>query len=81
MAEPISREFRLEFPKNLVKEPVISNVIKKFDLTANIRRADVTADGGWLILSIEGAPEVLDDAEKYISECGVKISPAESDLN
>ncbi|MCK5472300.1 NIL domain-containing protein [Candidatus Gracilibacteria bacterium] len=81
MAETISREFRLEFPKNLVKEPVISNVIKKFDLTANIRRADVTADGGWLILSIEGAPEVLDDAEKYISECGVKISPAESDLN
>ena len=45
MAENISREFRLEFPKNLVKEPVISDVIKKFDLTANIRRADVDADG------------------------------------
>ncbi len=81
MAETISREFRLEFPKNLVKEPIISDVIKKFDLTANIRRADVNTDGGWLILSIEGAPEILDNAEKYISERGVKISPAGVELN
>ena len=81
MTDIIPREFRLEFPKNLVKEPVISNVIKKFDIIANIRRADVNQDGGWLILSLEGTPEVLDNAEKYISECGVKISPAGADLN
>jgi len=81
MSEKITREFRLEFPKNLVREPVISNTIKKFDLIANIRRADVTADGGWLILSLEGTLEVLDSAEKYFGECGVKVSPAGVDLN
>ena len=81
MTEKISREFRLEFPKSLVKEPIISDTIKKFDLAANIRRADVTADGGWLVLALEGEPEILDSAEKYFAERGVKVSPVEADLN
>ena len=81
MSEKITREFRLEFPKNLVKDPVISNAVKKFELVANIRRADVTAEGGWMILTLDGAPEVLDAAEKYFAECGVKVSPAGAELN
>jgi hypothetical protein len=64
----------------MVKEPVIYQLGKKFEIVTNIRRADVTRDQGWVLLEISGEPEELDLGVSYLESCGVKVEPAEGDL-
>jgi hypothetical protein len=45
---------KFTFPPEQIKEPVIWEVGKRFDLITNIRRADVTSDIAWAILELEG---------------------------
>ena len=81
MTDTITRNLRLSFPKDLVKEPVVSDVIKKYEVTANIRRADVDANGGWLILGLVGSPETLDKVTEYMTKRGVLVSDVEMEMN
>ena len=39
----------LIFPQNLIKEPLIYTVAKKFDITPNVRRAHITETIGEVI--------------------------------
>ena len=64
----------------MVKEPVIYQLGKKFEIVTNIRRADVTRDQGWVLLEISGDAEGLDRGVSYLESCGVKVEPAEGDL-
>jgi hypothetical protein len=64
----------------MVKEPVIYQLGKKFEIVTNIRRADVTRDQGWVLLEISGEPEELDRGVTYLESCGVKVEQAEGDL-
>lgn len=68
------------FGPNLVKEPVIYQLGRKFEIVTNIRRADVTRDQGWVLLEITGENEELDRGVRYLEERGVKVEPAEGDL-
>ena len=40
---------KFTFEENLVKQPVIYELGRKFKLVTNIRRADVGEDVGWVI--------------------------------
>ena len=44
----------LTFPKELIKEPVLSLLSKQFDITFNIRGSTVTAEMGLVALEIDG---------------------------
>jgi ABC-type methionine transport system ATPase subunit len=74
------RRLKLIFGPDMVKEPVIYQLGKKFEIVTNIRRADVTRDQGWVLLEISGEPEELDRGVSYLESCGVKVEPAEGDL-
>ena len=54
------RRLKLIFGTSLVKEPVIYQLGKQFELVTNIRRADVTRDQGWVLLELTGEPDELD---------------------
>ena len=71
---------KLIFGPDMVKEPVIYQLGKKFEIVTNIRRADVTRDQGWVLLEISGEAEELDRGVSYLESCGVKVEPAEGDL-
>ena len=45
------RRLKLIFGPAMVKEPVIYQLGKQFELVTNIRRADVTRDQGWVLLA------------------------------
>ncbi len=77
----VTRNLRLSFPKDLVRDPIVSDVIKKYEVTANIRRADVDANGGWIILGLVGNPEVLDEVEQYLIKHNVLVSAIEAEMN
>ncbi len=74
------RRLKLIFGPDMVKEPVIYHLGKKFEIVTNIRRADVTRDQGWVLLEISGEAEELDRGVSYLESCGVKVEPAEGDL-
>ncbi|HET7419926.1 MAG TPA: NIL domain-containing protein [Candidatus Dormibacteraeota bacterium] len=74
------RRLKLIFGPSLVKEPVIYQLGRKFEIVTNIRRADVTKDQGWVLLEVSGEADELDRGIEYLESKGVKVEPAEGDL-
>jgi ABC-type methionine transport system ATPase subunit len=70
----------LSFPEDLVERPVIFEAAKRFDVMPNIRRANVEANSGWVILELTGEQQALDDAIAYFSEVGVSVNRMEGDV-
>lgn len=71
-----TRRIKLIFPPDLIKEPVVFTMAKKFDVVPNIRRARVTETVGEMTLEIEGKEETLAQATKYLELRGVKVESA-----
>ena len=74
------RRLKLIFGPELVKEPVIYQLGRRFEIVTNIRRADVTRDQGWVLLEVSGEPEELDRGVAYLESRGVKVEAPEGDL-
>ena len=72
---------KFTFPPEQIKEPVIWEVGKRFDLITNIRRADVTRDIAWAILELEGDSENLDRGVRWVTEeRGIRVDPVEDSI-
>ena len=56
-----TRRIKLTFPKDLIREPVIFTMAKKFDVMPNIRRAKVTETMGEVVLELEGTEARLEE--------------------
>ena len=74
------RRLKLIFGSSLVKDPVIYQLGRKFEIVTNIRRADVTKDHGWVLLEVSGEPDELDRGVEFLESQGVTVEPAEGDL-
>jgi ABC-type methionine transport system ATPase subunit len=72
-----TRRIKLTFPQDLIKDPVIFTMAKKFDVMPNIRRAKVTENVGEVILELEGTDKKLEEGIAYLKERGVKVDPLE----
>jgi len=75
-----TKRIKLTFPQELIKEPVIFTMAKKFDVMPNIRRARVSDSVGEVVLELEGSEKSLEEGIAYLKERGVKVGPAEGDL-
>jgi L-aspartate semialdehyde sulfurtransferase ferredoxin len=71
---------RLTFPASLVQEPVLYRLVKDFDILINIRRADVKADWGWVMLEMEADEATLQRGVTWLKERGVQVDPIERDV-
>jgi molybdopterin synthase sulfur carrier subunit len=65
----------LVFPQNLIQEPVVFTMAKKFNVIPNIRKARVTETVGEMTLELEGEAKDLDQGIKYLESRGVKVEP------
>jgi len=74
-----TRRVKLTFPQDLIKEPVIFTMAKKFDVMPNIRRAKVSESMGEVVLELEGAEKKLEEGIAYLRERGVKVDPVEGE--
>jgi ABC-type methionine transport system ATPase subunit len=70
----------MTFPEKLITEPVIYNMGKKADVVTNIRRANVEAKAGWVVLEIEGTESEVRKAVAYASDLGVEIDAIGGDV-
>ena len=75
-----TKRVKLTFPQELIKEPVIFTMARKFDVMPNIRRAKVTESVGEVVLELEGAEKSLDAGIAYLKERGVKVDAIEGDV-
>lgn len=70
----------LTFPEDLVDKPIIYEVVKGFDVIPNIRRANVEAHSGWIVLELSGEPDRLDAAIEHLKARGVEVNRMEGDV-
>jgi len=70
----------VSFPEELVDRPMIYEVVKRFDVVPNIRRANVEQHSGWVILELTGSQEQLDGSIAYLEEVGCTVNTMEGDV-
>jgi ABC-type methionine transport system ATPase subunit len=73
-------KFYLTYPKALVKEPLIYQMTRKFDLVFNVRSASVSEEIGIIALELDGTPETIDAAVAWFREHGVTVEPIEKNV-
>lgn len=76
----MKRRVKLTFPQNLIKEPVIFTMARKYDVLPNIRRARVTDTVGEMMLELEGDEENLEKGIKSLQEQGIEVELIEGDV-
>ncbi len=74
------RRVRLTFEGEQITEPVIYQLGKDFEIVTNIRRAEVHADVGWVILELDGAEAEIDMALAWAAGKGVRVDPLAGDV-
>ncbi|MBE0429643.1 MAG: NIL domain-containing protein [Thermoleophilia bacterium] len=73
-----TQRLELTFPENLIKKPVIYQLVKEFDVVPNIRRANVDESYGWMVLELSGEDAELEKALKHLHEIGVEVEYLDS---
>ncbi len=79
MTGPSLRLF-VSFPEELVERPMIYELVKQFDVVPNLRRANVEAHSGWMILELAGEPEARVGAIAYLEGLGCTVNRMEGDV-
>ncbi len=80
MGEKTTRRVKLTFPPELIKEPVVFSMAKKYNIMPNIRRARVTESVGELILELEGTEENLAKGIQSLIKKGISVELIEGDI-
>jgi ABC-type methionine transport system ATPase subunit len=70
MAEQI---IRLIYPAHLLDVPVINQLIRRYDLTVNILRAQVSPQEGWVNIQLTGKISAIEDAIAWLSDRGIEV--------
>lgn len=71
---------RLTFPPGPATDPVIHEIITRFGVVPNIRRAAIHDHSGWMVCELGGDQAAIDAAIAYMTSIGVDVSAAEGDI-
>ena len=71
---------KFTFEENLVKQPVIYELGRKFEIVTNIRRADVGEEVGWVVLELDGEEAEIKRGLEWVSSTGVRVDPLGGDV-
>ena len=77
----ISKRIVLHFTRRLVDRPIVSRLVRDFNLDFNILKASVTPDEeGLLVLELSGKQSDYDKGIRYLTETGVRIQALSQDV-
>ena len=77
----VSKRIVLHFPKRLVERPIVSRLVKEYNLDFNILKALVTPDEeGLMVLELSGKQADYDRGIRYLAETGVRIQSLSQDV-
>jgi L-aspartate semialdehyde sulfurtransferase ferredoxin len=78
--ERIHERYYLTYPRELIKQPLLYQVVKKFDLVFNIRGASVSEEMGLVAVEFEGSSEQIERALSWLRQAGVTVEPIEKNV-
>jgi hypothetical protein len=70
----------VSIPEDLVERPLIYELVKRYDVVPNIRRANVEARTGWVILELSGPTAKRAEAVDYLEGLGCTVNRMEGDV-
>jgi ABC-type methionine transport system ATPase subunit len=68
-----TQRLELTFPEKLIRKPVLYDLVKKYDVVPNIRRANVDEKFGWMVLELSGEEDVLEQTFDWLESLGIEI--------
>ncbi|HYB90573.1 MAG TPA: NIL domain-containing protein [Candidatus Binataceae bacterium] len=78
--EHIHERYYLTYPRALIKEPILYQLVKKFDLMFSIRGASVSEEMGLVAVEFEGEPGQIERALTWLRQTGVTVEPIEKNV-
>lgn len=63
----------LTFPRHLVQQPVVHDLIRRFPVRTNIRGASVTDEIALMALHLDGEEADIEAAVKWLRELGIAV--------
>ncbi len=69
------RRVMLTFTPEITTEPIIYTISQQFSLVTNIRQANLTEDGGWIVLELIGEDKDIEDGITWAISKGVRVDP------
>jgi len=77
----VSKRIVLRFPRRMVDRPIVSRLIKDYNLDFNILKASVTPEEeGLLVVELSGEQADYDKGIRYLAETGVRIQSLSQDV-
>lgn len=77
----MKEKFVLEYTEQVVDEPIIYNLIKRFDVKVNILRAEISpGNEGSMLVEIDSEPDKVTAAKKYLEKQAVRMIPIAQSL-
>lgn len=64
---------RLLYPETLLSVPVINQLIRQYDLTVNILRAQIGGGERWMEIQLAGKPMVIEEAIAWLRSQGIEV--------
>jgi hypothetical protein len=69
-----TRRVQLNYPSDRVQEPVLYELINRFDLVPSIRRANFDTTGGFIAVELRGEKDSLEDGLAWLDEAGIVVT-------
>jgi ferredoxin len=77
----VAKRIVLRFPQRLVDRPIVSRLVKDYNLDFNILKASVTQDDeGLMVLELSGQQNDYDRGIRYLTTSGVQIQSLSQDV-
>lgn len=69
-----SRKVKFDYPLTRIQEPIVSSLVKKFDVAPNILSANIDpSHGGWMVLELIGERDQIDRAVAWTVQHGINV--------
>ncbi len=76
-----SRVILLRFPRKIVNEAIVVNLVKEYDLTFNILKATIyPRKEGLMVMELRGNRKNFQSGMKYLRSMGVKVQNISQDI-
>ena len=64
---------RLVYPPALLSVPVINQLVRRYDITVNILRAQIGGEQRWMDVQLAGHPLVIEESLQWLQAQGIEI--------
>ena len=80
-ASIVNKKIVLKFPHQLIEQPIVCQLVRRYDLDVNILKAKITPrEEGLLVLELKGSDRAYQEGLTYLKGLGVDIQLLSQDI-